>query len=130
MVTEINKVSNFNRTDCQSDTRLKNINAYPSYGIDFDSMLKEQLNKSEGIQFSKHAKERALQRGIEINGTLLDSLNNAVEKARAKGIKDVVIIGKQEAFIINTTKNIVVTTITGQEMQNNVFTNIDGAVIL
>ncbi len=124
MIDSINKI----RTNCQDKTIT--INSYPCYGVEFEHMFKEQLNKSGGIQFSKHAQERAVQRGVEITGTLLDNLNNAVEKARAKGIKDVVIIGKQEAFIINTTKNIVVTTMTGQEMQNNVFTNIDGAVIL
>lgn len=114
----------------QNNQQIKNIMAYPSYGVDFKKMLEEQLKKSDGVQFSKHAMERAEQRGIQVNSTLLDSINNAVEMARAKGAKDVVIIGGNEAFIINVPNNIVVTTISGGEMKNNIFTNIDSAVII
>lgn len=123
-----NKINNLSTV--QNNQQIKNIMAYPSYGVDFKKMLEEQLKKSDGVQFSKHAMERAEQRGIQVNSTLLDSINNAVEMARAKGAKDVVIIGGNEAFIINVPNNIVVTTISGGEMKNNIFTNIDSAVII
>lgn len=104
-------------------------------GADFGTMLKEQLEKNAGerresIQFSKHAIARADQRGIELTDGLLDSLNNAVEKARAKGAKEVVIIDARQAFIVNVPNNMVVTAISEPEMKENVFTNIDSAVII
>ena len=62
--------------------------------------------------------------------SLLSDLNQAVGKAREKGAKDVVVIGQQGAFIVNIPNNVVVTTMTSQEMKQNIFTNIDSAVLL
>lgn len=105
-------------------------------GADFGTLLQEQLDKNsgadkrQGIQFSKHAQERVLQRGIELTPELMDDLNSAVKKADAKGAKDVVIFDSLNAFIVNVPNKTVVTTMSGNEMRDNVFTNIDGAVIL
>ena len=98
---------------------------------DFAEILKEGIRKEENsVQFSKHAESRIRQRGIELSEDLMKNLNQAVEKAREKGAKDTVIIGAEGAFIVNVPNNIVVTTITEQEMKNNVFTNIDSAVLM
>ncbi len=104
-------------------------------GVGFEQLLQEklqqkELQQKEQLQFSKHAKERIDQRGIEMTSTLMDDLNNAVAKAKQKGAKDVVIIGPKEVFIVNVPNNIVVTTLSGAEMKNNIFTKIDSAVIL
>ncbi len=50
------------------------------------------------------------QRGIEVTPSFLDDLQSAVEKARLKGAKDVVIISERGAFIVNVPNNTVVTT--------------------
>ena len=99
-------------------------------GVGFEQLLQERLQSKEQLQFSKHAKERIDQIGIEMTSTIMDDLNNAVEKAKQKGAKDVVIIGPKEVFIVNVPNNIVVTTLSGAEMKNNIFTKIDSAVIL
>ena len=99
-------------------------------GADFKTILDEQLAKNHPLQFSKHAQERVSQRGIELTEELLGSLNNAVSKARDKGAKDVVIIDARQAFIVNVPNNVVITTVTDSEMKDNVFTNIDSAVII
>ena len=39
-------------------------------------------------------------------------------------------IGHDAAFIVNVTNNMVVTAMNGEEMKDNIFTNIDSAVIL
>ena len=92
--------------------------------------MKEELNKTEGLRFSKHAAQRVQERGIEVSDRLMTDLNQAVEKAKAKGAKDVVIIGQDGAFIVNVPHNLVVTTMNGTEMKENIFTNIDSAVLL
>ena len=99
-------------------------------GISFETMLQEQLDKNSPLQFSKHAKERIDQRGIEVSKTLLDSIEGAVSKARSKGARDVVVIGATGAFIVNVPNNMVITTIAGSEMKDNIFTNIDSAVLI
>lgn len=121
----VNNVNNLNRST----------GATP-IGADFGTLLKEQLDKNsgvdknQGLQFSKHAQERVTQRGIEITPELMDDLNAAVKKADAKGAKDVVIFDSMNAFIVNVPNKTVVTTMSGSEMRDNVFTNIDSAVIL
>lgn len=102
-------------------------------GVGFEQLLQERIQQkqqTQELQFSKHAKERIDQRGIEMTSTLMNDLNNAVAKAKQKGAKDVVVIGPKEVFIVNVPNNIVVTTLSGAEMKNNIFTKIDSAVIL
>ena len=96
----------------------------------FSTLLKEELDRSEGVRFSKHAAQRVAERGIEVSDRLMSDLNRAVEKAKAKGARDVVIIGKDGAFIVNVPHNLIVTTMNGNEMKENIFTNIDSAVLL
>ncbi len=99
-------------------------------GNPFASMMQERIQQTEGVQFSKHAENRIRQRGIDMSEDVMANLNQAVEKARAKGARDTVIIGSEGAFIVNVPNNIVVTTISEQEMKNNIFTNIDSAVLM
>lgn len=96
----------------------------------FAKLMKSELDKTEGVRFSKHAAQRVQERGIEVSDSLMTDLNQAVEKAKSKGARDVVIIGKDGAFIVNVPHNLVVTTMNGAEMKENIFTNIDSAVIL
>ena len=99
-------------------------------GVSFQKILEKESGKEQRVQFSKHASQRVQERGIVLNNNMLDSLNTAVEKARQKGAKDVVVIGEKGAFIVNVPNNIVVTTMTENEMKENIFTNIDSAVLL
>ena len=101
-------------------------------GVSFETLLQEQLDKNSriGLQFSKHARERVEERGINLTDDLMNNLTNAVSKARAKGARDVVIFDTARAFIVNIPNNMVITTMTDREMKENVFTNIDSAVIL
>lgn len=99
-------------------------------GVSFQKILEKESGKEQRVQFSKHASQRVQERGIVVNNNMLDSLNTAVEKARQKGAKDVVVIGEKGAFIVNVPNNIVVTTMTENEMKENIFTNIDSAVLM
>lgn len=99
-------------------------------GTGFGALLRNAMEDGQNVRFSKHAAARVEQRGIEVTDSLLKDLNQAVGKAREKGAKDVVVIGRQGAFIVNIPNNVVVTTMTSQEMKQNIFTNIDSAVLL
>ncbi|MGP1441521.1 MAG: TIGR02530 family flagellar biosynthesis protein [Anaerovoracaceae bacterium] len=106
-----------------------------SIGSDFGSLLEEQLNKNrvgnrEGVQFSKHAMQRVEQRGIDLNNSFLDRMEEAVSKAREKGSRDCIVIDGNGAFIVNIPNNIVITAVSEDEMKENIFTNIDSAVII
>lgn len=126
LVNGINNVNSVNTTSVNAALqRLNN-------GADFKTLLDSQLQKNQQLQFSKHAQERVTQRGIQLSDKLIESLNQAVTMARNKGAKDIVVINNTEnnAFIVNVPNNVVVTTMAGSEMKNNIFTNIDSAVII
>ena len=96
----------------------------------FGAMFQEKAKAAQGINFSKHAMARAEQRGIELTPDLTDKLADSVEKAREKGATNILAFDSTQAFIINIPYGRVITTMTQEEMKENIFTNIDGAVIL
>ena len=125
---KISQLSNAQNLQLQRDAAIKGRTG--SNDNQFANMIQERIQQAEGVQFSKHAENRIKQRGINMSEDVMADLNLAVEKARAKGAKDTVIIGSEGAFIVNVPNNIVVTTISEQEMKNNIFTNIDSAVLM
>ena len=60
----------------------------------------------------------------------MDRLTEGTKKAGEKGIKESLVIVDQLAFIVNVPNNTVVTAMNQQDAAENVFTNIDGAVII
>lgn len=99
----------------------------------FDHLLRQRLEEEkapQSVEFSRHAMQRAEQRGIEVDETLLTQLAGSVEKAQAKGATNILAFDANRAFIINVPHGRVITTLTQEEMKENIFTNIDGAVIL
>lgn len=110
--------------------QLQHAAAQTKSTVQFGDLLQQELSRQSEIQFSKHAVQRVRERGIEMTDGLLKDLNQAVQKARDKGARDVVVIGENGAFIVNVPNNVVVTTMTGAEMKENIFTNIDSAVLM
>lgn len=100
----------------------------------FGAMLQQELAKSErpaqSVAFSKHAISRAQERGIEVTPDLMDQLAGSVSRAQAKGATNILAMDAEKAFIINVPSAKVITAITQEEMRENIFTNIDGAVFL
>ncbi|HAH79124.1 MAG TPA: hypothetical protein DCL64_06365, partial [Ruminococcaceae bacterium] len=70
------------------------------------------------------------ERQISVTPQLMEKLDGAAEKARGKGVKEALMLGGGAAFIVNIPNRTVVTTMSGGELKQNVFTNIDGAVLL
>lgn len=124
-MNQINKLTNVNALKLSRAAIQQ-----PKEENTFSELIKGELQKTEGIRFSKHAAQRVQEREIEVSQRLMTDLNQAVEKAKAKGAKDVVIIGTDGAFIVNIPHNLVVTTMNGTEMKEAIFTNIDSAVLL
>lgn len=96
-----------------------------------NSAFKEILNEKiqSEIVFSKHANERIKERNIELSSDVTEKLNEAAEQAKDKGLKNVLVMIDNQAFIISTMHNKVITAVNSNDLKENVFTNIDGAVI-
>jgi flagellar operon protein len=90
----------------------------------------EQLLQDNMLKFSNHAMKRLEQRGIEIKQEQMASISNAVNQAAAKGSKESLILFKDMALIVSVPNRTVVTAMDGNSMKDNVFTQIDSAVII
>ena len=60
----------------QNEQSFRNI-AAKRIGGGFDAMLRQEMQKAEQLQFSKHSKERIAQRGISLTEELMSDLNAA-----------------------------------------------------
>ncbi len=97
----------------------------------FAMALQAELTRAgQDVQFSKHARSRAEERGIEITPDLIDQIKGSMVRAQAKGATNILAMDTEKAFIINVPHAKVITAITQDEMKDSVFTNIDGAVFL
>jgi len=111
----------------------KKIQNAPKPQSGFGALLQQELAKQQpapGVTFSKHAISRAEERGIQVTPHLMDQLAGSVARAQAKGAANILAMDADKAFIINVPSAKVITAITQDEMKENIFTNIDGAVFL
>lgn len=97
---------------------------------DFEKVLQQEVLKQNEVKFSKHAAERLENRNIRLTKDELSKLNEAVKKAAEKGVKETLIIMGNSAFIANVKNKTIITASTEDNLKDNVFTNIDGAVII
>ena len=130
----IEKVQRVGQIDAVAPVEHRNRTAANRQGA-FDAILQQKTREKETgnaqtVNFSKHALARAEERGIELTPTLMDKLAGSVEKAQEKGANTILAFDDSRAFIINIPYNRVITTMSGDEMKENIFTNIDGAVLL
>lgn len=102
-----------------------------SEGLSFQEILESKQSKESGeVRFSKHAAGRLADRNIELTEDQISRLQEGTAKAEQKGIKESLVIVDQLAFIVNIPSNTVVTAMNQADTAENIFTNIDGAVII
>lgn len=103
-------------------------------GMSFEEILYQQQAKetqeNAQVKFSKHAANRLSDRNIELTNEQMERLGDGMKKAGEKGIKESLVLVDELAFIVNTKNNMVITAMDQTETNENIFTNIDGAVII
>ncbi|GAW92923.1 TIGR02530 family flagellar biosynthesis protein [Calderihabitans maritimus] len=95
----------------------------------FATLLEKQV-ASGGVKFSRHAQERLASRNIRLRPEDLARINSAVEKAAQKGARDSLVLMDDLALVVSVKNRTVVTAVDGSHLKENVFTNIDSAVII
>ena len=128
MVVNNNYLNNINRI---SGNQAAPIRQKPNteHG-DFGSILKDTINQSSGLKFSKHAELRLQARNIQLTQAQKDRIGEALNKAQTKGVKDSLVLLDNMAFVVNVKNRTVITAVNSNELRENVFTNIDGAVFV
>lgn len=114
------------KTDAISDTGAK---------ISFEEVLRQTKDTRNAgdftsLKFSKHAVMRLADRNINLSSEQSKRLETGVKKAGEKGIHDSLVLLDSLAFIVNVPNKTVVTAMEQNEADKNIFTNIDGAVII
>lgn len=102
-------------------------------GLSFHDILSsktDSVQETGEVKFSKHAVNRLADRNIELTKEQVERLNQGAAKAGAKGINESLVIVDSLAFIVNVPNHTVITAMDQTETNENVFTNIDGAVIM
>jgi flagellar operon protein len=89
----------------------------------------EQADGAQPLQFSKHALARVERRGIELDSATLGRLSQGVQRAAGKGSRDSLVLVDGTAFVVSVSNRTVITAVGSEHMKDNVFTNIDSAVI-
>lgn len=133
----MNKIANqFSSIEQLTDQYLKNNRntaaALKEGQLSFREILKETQSGMERkeLKFSKHASARLSNRNIELSTEQKQRLENAAQKAEAKGIRESLVLVDSLAFIVNIPNRTVVTAMDQTESADSIYTNIDGAVII
>ncbi len=109
-------------------TRTGTVGATQAPGRSFATELQDASSPS-ALRFSKHALERLERRGIELDPATMQRLDEGVARAAGKGSRDSLVLVDNTAFVVSVRNNTVITAVGSEHMKDNVFTNIDSAVI-
>ncbi len=101
-------------------------------GTSFQDILSRKTAESDtaDVRFSRHAANRLSDRNIELTQDQMQRLNQGTARAEAKGINESLVLVDSLAFIVNVPNQTVITAMQQGDTEENVFTNIDGAVII
>lgn len=104
----------------------------PKTGSGLSSLTAQpELNQIKTpLKFSQHASQRLQERKIVLDASTMARVNDAVDRAAAKGVEDTLVLTDRAALIVNTKNRTVVTAMDRTNLAGNIFTNIDGAVMV
>ena len=93
--------------------------------------FEQALSRAAGsrLRFSSHAAKRIEQRGLQLDGDRLRRLEEAVDRAAAKGSRDSLVLLDELALVVSVRNHTVITAMDEESQRDHVFTNIDSVVI-
>jgi flagellar operon protein len=119
----------------KEQTRNPSVGSATLKGSNLEALDRLGLTKDLGaikqpLKFSAHASARLAERKIQLDSATLSRVSDAIDKAEAKGIEDTLVLTNDAALIVNVKNRTVITAMDKASLNGNVFTNIDGAVIV
>ena len=99
---------------------------------DFENFLtpSQDLGQQNALKISAHASQRMQERNIQIDSEAWSQIQGALDQAKAKGIQDTLVLTDDAALVVSVKNQTVVTAMDKASLSGNVFSNIDGAVIV
>ena len=100
-------------------------------GQQFQGLLQQELAKAgKALKISAHAQQRLDEGQMQFSDKELQRLSKAIKLASEKGSKESLILMDNAAVIVSIKNNTLITVVGNDRMKENVFTNIDSAVIV
>lgn len=99
-------------------------------GNSFSFHFQQAIQENNKLVLSKHAKDRLEQRGIHISENRWEQIEGKVQEAKKLGIKDSLVLLDDAALIVSAKNNTVITAMDRQEATTQIFTNINGTIVL
>lgn len=96
----------------------------------FARVWQETLQKQSEIKFSAHALQRLQTRRIELGEQDLSKISDAVSAAGSKGARSSLLLYKDLAMVASVNNRTIITAMSGEDLKEHIFTNIDSAVII
>ncbi|MBL8047940.1 MAG: hypothetical protein JNJ45_04595 [Chthonomonas sp.] len=93
-------------------------------GAEFQSLLADRL------KVSGHAQTRLASRNIELGQGEWERVMKGVDQAAAKGARESLVMVDDVALVVSVKNRTVITAVDKAGLKDNVFTNIDSAVIV
>ncbi len=93
-------------------------------GPDFQAILSDRL------KVSSHAQTRLKSRDIELDAAKWERVLEGVDRAAEKGAKESLVMIDDIALVVSVRNRTVITAVGQEHLKDNVFTNIDSAVIV
>ncbi len=129
-----------NRTGSKIETGIAPVKQKPGWvdqksavnkagDISFHQML-DQVKVRQEVTFSAHAKERIESRKIEFKAEDLFRIEEAMDRAQAKGSRSSLLLFGEVALVASVTNRTIITAVDSTENREQIFTGIDSAVIL
>lgn len=91
---------------------------------DFQDLLADRL------KVSNHAKTRLQSRELQMDADRWNRVMEGVDRAAAKGAKESLVMIDDMALVVSIKNRTVITAVSQDHLKENVFTNIDSAVIV
>lgn len=95
--------------------------------VNFKDVFQQEIN---GVKISKHAQKRMDERNIHLSQEQLTTLNNKLDEAKQKGVKDSLVLVGNSALVVNASSKTVITALAKDEAGSQIFTNINGAILM
>jgi len=82
------------------------------------------------VKFSGHAQTRLASRHITLSDSDMAKLGEAITKAAAKGARESLVLMDKAALVVSVPNRTVITAVARGDMKDNIFTNVDSALLI
>ena len=120
----MDQIQNSKISDLLNSQPIAPAKTQPANLDEFKSILQDRL------KISSHAQTRLQSRNIELEAAAWARVMKGVDMAASKGAKESLVLVDDAALVVSVKNRTVITAVDKSSLKDNVFTNIDSAVVV